>query len=63
MIGYYQSVEQAARSTLYTIMRGIIYLIPAFIFLPAAIGNDGLWLAIPAAELLTLITIAITFRR
>lgn len=63
MIGYYQSVEQAARSTLYTIMRGIIFLIPAFIFLPAAIGNDGLWLAIPAAELLTLITIAITFRR
>lgn len=63
MIGYYQSVEKAVRSTLYTVMRGIIYLIPAFIFLPGAIGNDGLWLAIPTAELLTLITIALTYRR
>ena len=44
-------------------MRGIIYLIPAFIILPQAIGNDGLWIAIPMAELLTLLTIALTYRR
>ncbi len=63
MIGYYQSIEKAGRSTLYTVMRGIIYLIPAFIILPQAIGNDGLWIAIPMAELLTLLTIALTYRR
>ncbi|MDE6524896.1 MAG: MATE family efflux transporter, partial [Paramuribaculum sp.] len=63
MIGYYQSIEKAGRSTLYTVMRGIIYLIPAFIALPKLIGDDGLWLAIPTAELLTLLTIALTYRR
>lgn len=63
MIGYYQSIEKAGRSTLYTVMRGIIYLIPAFIALPQLIGDDGLWLAIPTAELLTLLTISLTYRR
>lgn len=60
MIGYYQSIEKAVRSTLYTILRGIVFLIPAFLLLPHALGVDGLWLAIPAAELLTLVVIVLT---
>ena len=62
-IGYYQSLELAVRSIVFTLLRGIIFLVPSFIFLPSLIGNAGLWLAIPAAELLTLITILLTFRR
>ncbi|MDE6535347.1 MAG: MATE family efflux transporter [Muribaculaceae bacterium] len=62
-IGYYQSLEMAVRSIVFTLLRGIIFLVPAFILLPALIGNPGLWLAIPAAELLTLITILITLPR
>lgn len=63
MIGYYQSIEKAVRSTVYTLLRGIIFLVPAFIVLPDFAGIDGLWLAIPVAEVLTLATIALTSRR
>lgn len=63
MIGYCQSVEKAVRSTVYTLLRGIIFLVPAFIVLPDLAGVDGLWLAIPAAEVLTFAAIALTSRR
>lgn len=53
-IGYYQSIESAWRSIFYTALRGIIFLVPAFLVLPSLIGIDGPWLAIPIAEILTL---------
>ncbi len=56
-IGYYQSIEQAARSTVYSLLRGMVFLVPCFLLLPRALGVPGLWLAIPAAELLTLAVI------
>ena len=56
-IGYYQSLEKAVRSTVYTLLRGIIFLVPSFLILPLIIGDMGLWLAIPAAEILTSIVI------
>lgn len=52
-IGYCQSIERAAESTVYTLLRGVIFLVPCFIMLPELAGAEGLWLAIPAAELLT----------
>ena len=60
-IGYYQSVEQALRSTAYTLLRGIVILIPVFLTLPRLIGAPGLWLAIPLTELFTLIIICSAF--
>lgn len=60
-IGYYQSIEDAVRSIIYTLLRGIIFVVPAFIFLPQLIGTNGLWLAIPTAEILTTAVIAIIF--
>ncbi len=56
-IGFYQSVEKSIRATIYTLMRGIILLVPAFFILPILLGNTGIWLAIPCAELLTLVLI------
>lgn len=56
-IGYYQSVEQVLRPLVYTLLRGIVFLIPAFVLLPHIIGNPGLWFAIPTAEVLTLLVI------
>lgn len=56
-IGYYQSIENALASTAYTLLRGVIFLVPCFILLPKVIGVSGLWLAIPAAELGTCIII------
>lgn len=53
-IGYYQSTEQVVVSTAFTLLRGIVLVIPAFIVLPMIVGNPGLWLSIPVAEALTL---------
>ena len=62
-IGYYQSIEKAMVSTVYTLLRGILLLVPCFVLLPRAFGVPGLWLAIPAAELLTCAVIYITYIR
>lgn len=56
-IGFYQSIEKAAISTIYTLLRGVIFLVPSFLLLPRVIGVPGLWLAIPSAEVLTTIVI------
>lgn len=61
-IGYYQSIEEAWQSILFTALRGIVFLVPAFMLLPRVLGNDGPWLAIPAAELLTLMVIVVYYR-
>lgn len=60
-IGYYQSIEDAGLSTLYTLLRGIIFLVPAFMLLPYIFGDSGPWLAIPAAEILTFLVIITVF--
>lgn len=61
MIGFYQSLEQSTRATVFTLLRGIIFIVPLFLTLPLLIGTAGMWLAIPASELLTLIVITIDF--
>ena len=61
-IGYYQSIEAVGKSILYTFLRGIVFLIPAFLLLPMVFGNNGAWLAIPAAEILTFIVILIEYK-
>ena len=60
LIGFMQSIEQAYRATLFTLLRGFGIVIPTFIILPELIGNIGMWLAIPVAELITLLLISIT---
>lgn len=60
-IGYYQSREQAGLSIFYMLLRGVIFMVPGFIFLPRFIGAAGLWLAIPVSELLTLAVIALVY--
>lgn len=60
-IGYYQSTEHNIRSTIFMLLRGIIFLAPGFMFLPDIAGVPGLWPAIPAAEALTLLVITIQY--
>lgn len=60
-IGYYQSIENAKFSTVYTLLRGVLFLVPCFILLPRSVGVPGLWLAIPAAELLTCLVICVRY--
>ena len=57
IVGYLQSVGQALKATLFTLLRGYILVIPSFILLPKLLGETGIWLAIPLAEFLTFIII------
>lgn len=54
IIGYFQSVERALPATIYSLARGVIFLIPSFIVMPLLAGNSGIWLALPVSEILTL---------
>lgn len=61
-IGYCQSVNQAFNATLYTFLRGYLFLILSFVFLPQIAGVNGLWLAVPATEILTFIVVLLSVK-
>lgn len=56
LTGYYQSLENMHRATLIVVLRTVL-LIPCFLILPLHFGTPGIWLAMPVAELLTLLAI------
>lgn len=59
IIGYYQSIERIGRAMIYVALRGMLFIIPAFILLPQLWGVPGIWLAMPVAELLTLLVVGV----
>ena len=61
VIGYCQSVEQSARSIIFTILRGMLLPVTAFFLLPQYFGTNGLWMSLPVSEILTFIAIAATY--
>lgn len=52
--GYYQSIERMKPATIIMLMRGLLFLLPSFHLLPMLIGTEGIWLATPLAEAITL---------
>lgn len=52
-IGYYQSLERARPAALFALLRGFLLLVPSFVLLPEALGETGIWLAMPLSEALT----------
>lgn len=62
-IGYIQSIEQSARATVLTLLRGFVLVIPCFILLPKWMGIPGIWLAIPVAEMLTSVATVLSLCR
>ncbi len=62
-IGYYQSVDQGIRALMFTLLRGVIFLIPLFFIMSGLFPGWGMWGAIPMSESLTLIIILLTFRK
>ena len=63
IIGYYQAIEQNARATVYMLLRGLFFLIPSFVLMPMLISPQGMWLAVPASECLTLAVILLTKKK
>lgn len=59
IIGYYQSIERVGRAMFITALRGMIFIVPAFLLLPSMLGIRGIWLAMPVAEVLTLAVVLI----
>lgn len=57
IVGYLQSVERSRMATWYSLVRGFIAVVPAFILLPVIFGETatGIWLAIPVAEAVALV--------
>ena len=56
-IGFLQSIKRVAPATVFALMRGVIFLFPAFLLLPQVMGVEGMWLALPLSELLTFIVV------
>lgn len=59
IIGFWQSIEKTKESVVFMLLRGVVFLVPVFMALPALLGVSGLWFAVPASEMLTLILIII----
>lgn len=60
-IGYYQAIKKAATATVFTLLRGMIFVVPSLLFLPDIIGVSGLWYAIPLSEVLTFAVILVDY--
>ena len=63
IIGYYQATEQNGRATLCMLFRGLVFLVPAFILMPKFIYPQGMWLAVPITECITLAVLLLTNKR
>lgn len=59
LIGYYQSIERSREAIAFTLLRGFIFVIPCFILLPKVLDTDGLWLAMPFSEALTMLVMLV----
>ena len=49
--GYFQAVGKPKHALLLGLSRQFLLLIPAIMILPRFLGLDGIWIAIPAADL------------
>ena len=56
-IGYYQSLERVGVASGFALLRGFVFLVPSFLFMPRLCGTEGIWLAMPLSELLTALVI------
>ncbi len=57
VIGYFQSVGKVRLSVIFALLRGIVFIIPAYLILPSVWGINGVWLAQFVSEVLTSLTI------
>lgn len=57
VVGYYQSVERMRPAICFALLRGFLFLVPSFIFLPRVLGTEGIWLALALSEVLTTVSI------
>lgn len=62
MTSYIQSKEETRISTFISLLRGSIYIVVLLAILPKRLGMDGIWLTVPLAEILSLVSYSILFK-
>ncbi len=62
-IGYFQSVERDRPAMAITLLRGFILVLLCFWLMPILMGVPGIWLAVPAAETVTLLFVLTIYCR
>ena len=58
-IGYFQSIKKSTLAIIFSLLRGVFFLLPSFWILPQLLGTKGIWLALPLSELLTFVAIVL----
>ena len=58
-IGYFQSIKKSTLAIIFSLLRGVFFLLPSFGILPQLLGTRGIWLALPLSELLTFVAIVL----
>ncbi len=53
--------QRVVPATVFAMMRGFLFLVPCFVFLPELVGVEGIWLALPMSEIMTAAAILIHF--
>lgn len=61
VIGYFQSTEKLKPAVFFALLRGLIFLVPAFLLLPHALETKGIWLAMPLSETLTAVSVILFY--
>ena len=61
-IGFCQSLGRATQAIVYTLLRGIVVLIPMFFLMSSLFPSWGVWGAITVSEVLTFLIIIMTLR-
>ncbi len=56
--GLFQAIGKAAPALILTISRQVLFLIPAAFLLPLLFGLNGVWLAVPVADFLSIVITA-----
>ncbi len=63
LVGYFQSIEDNRRATIFMLLRGYILLFIFSQITPRFVGEAGLWLTVPISEATTLLLIIATWKR
>lgn len=61
--GYFTALNDGKTSAILALFRTLIFLIVPLLILPSLIGIDGVWISMPAAEVLSILLSAFYFRR
>ena len=61
VVGYYQSVENVKLASVFALLRGLIFLVPSFIFMPKLLGTIGIWIALSCSEILTTLCVLMVY--